>query len=493
MRNVKVRRMRVIGFALAAGAALAAAPPASAQVSSLFLDRWDLGFRLNRTSARLDAMGGTWVSLADESREINMWDYGNNVAGFIDDRDAWTGDFWASTRDLNRRTGTVGSSGEVLESGIQLSFRSFERALGLEGNLTVARDDQGGGGDRRKFSGPDVSVVGNHAIGESVVVGLGLRMIDEEENTTSRDPLAVEHNTGRTDLSVGLVYYLGDKLDLGASATFTRNRTTGVSEDGLHRDQYDWDRPSTEVGVQAIYGAESRLQGGAFFRYVRLDGGEELDISWSREFFLNPSGVDLSIRVPLLKEELKQTEAGTRWLASLSDRLDVGAALSYLSGTYDARVNPTFPSISETADEEFTSTTLSGGLAIYPVKRVSLAGQLDVGQRDEDAIVFDAVQTTTSKVKGAGGGVEYFIRPYLALRGGFRFERRTEDMELEGETTSTEFDETQILGGVGWAPGGGIFLLDAALGFTNGQMNDSAVPDETNGILFTVTGRTLFR
>jgi hypothetical protein len=479
--------------AIVAGAALAPVERASAQVSSLFLDRWDLGFTRSRTSARLDAMGRTWVALPDEAREINMWDYGRNVAGFLDDRDAWTGDFWASTRDIDRRTGPVGSSGEVVESGVQLSFRSYERALGLEGSLTVGRDEQGAGGDRRKFTGPDVSVIGNQALGESAVVGVALRLVDEEEKTTSRDPLAIEHDTSRTDLSAGLVFFIGDKLDLGASATFTRNRTTGVSEDGLHRDQYDWDRPSTEVSAQAIYGAQGRLQGGAFFRYARLDGGEELDISWSREFFLNPSGVDLSIRVPLVKEELEQTEFGTRWLASLSERLDLGAAVSYLTGTYDARVNPTFPSISVSADEEFTGTTFSAGLALHPVNRVSLAGQLDVGERTVDAVVLDAPKTETTEVTGAGAGIELFVRPDLALRGGLRFERRTEDVELEGVLTSTEFDEREILGGIGWSPRGGILLLDAAIGFSDGQMNDVAVDDETNGILFTVTGRTLFR
>jgi hypothetical protein len=478
---------------LALCATLAPTERSAAQVSSIFLDRWDLGFSLSRTSARLDAMGQPWVALVDESREINLWDYGGNVAGFIDDRDAWTGDFWARTRDVDRRTGSVGSSGEIVESGVQLSFRSFERALGIEGNLTVGRDEQGGGGDKRKFTGPDVSLVGNQAIGESAVVGVGLRLIDEEEKTTSNDPLAIEHDTSRTDLSVGLAYYVGTKLDLGASATFTRNRTTGVSEDGLHRDQYDWDRPSVDVGVQVVYGAQSSLQGGAFYRYSRLDGGEELDISWSREFFLNPSGVDLSIRVPLVKEELKQSELGTRWLVAVSDIVDIGAAVSYLSGTYDASVDATFPSISRSADEEFTSTTLNAGLAVHPVSGVSLAGQIDVGERELDGIVFDAPQTTTSNVTGFGGGLEYFVRPYLALRGGFRFQRDTEDVELEGEVTSTEFEETRILGGVGWAPSGGIFLLDMAIGFSDGESTDSAVRDETNGILFTLTGRTLFR
>lgn len=489
--EIRVRRMSIV---TAACAALVGAADASAQVSSLFLDRWNLGFEFSRNSARLDAMGNVWAAVEDESREINIWDYGSNVAGFLDDRDAWTGDFWAATRDVDRRTGTVGSSGEIVESGIQLSFRSFERALGLEGNLTVGADEVGGGvRERHKFSGPYVSVIGNQTIGESMVVGLGLRIVSEEEKTTSRDPLSIEHDTSRTDVSVGLLYYLGEKIDLGASATLTRNRTAGVSSDGLHRDQYDWDRPSADVGVQVVYGAQSAVQGGAFFRYGRLDGGEELDISWSREFFLNPSGVDLSLDVPLVKEELKETEFGTRWLVELSDVMDLGAAASARSNTYDARVNPTFPSISTSADEETSESTLTAGLAFHPVSVLTLAGQIDVGEQTLDAIVLDNPQTETTSVTSVGVGLEYFWRSDLALRGGFRLDTRTEDLEAEGETSSVDFETREISAGAGWAPGGGVFLLDLAVAFSNGEMKDAAVSDETSGIAFTITGRTLFK
>ncbi len=467
---------------------------AAAQFSSVFLDNWNLGHEFSRNSARLDALAGAWVSLEDESREINMWDYGRNVAGFLLDRDAWTGDFWAKVEDIDRRASGEPSSGSVSEGGFQAAFRSYDRAIGVEGTLTQGEDYSGEESAKHTFSGPRIGVVGNLALSESLFLGLAISQIDEKEKIVSGNPLAAEHTTSRTDWQFGAVYFLSSKIDLGASLQLSNNRIKGVSQDGLHRDEYDWDRPITEYGAQIIYGAESDLQGGAYVNWTKLDGGEVLRVSWAREFFLNPSGVDLSINVPTLSEDLSASSAGTRWFYRLINGIDVGAAAQYTSGDYSVVVNPTFPSLNRTMERSFTEMKLSMGLGLTPISDLSILGQVDVQRLETDAVVLENASERIERTTKIGGGLEYFARPSLVLRGGFAWSTYADEFDFVGELTKTEYTSTDYTGGIGWSPRGGFFILDVAIGF--GQRSADTpldLVDDSDSYMITVTGRTLLR
>lgn len=290
------------------------------------------------------------------------------------------------------------------------------------------------------------------------------------------------------------MYWLGDKIDLGANLTVSNNRITGFSSDAFHRDKYDWDRPVTEVGFQAIYGAGSDVSGGAFVRHTRLDGGEVLSISWSREFFINPSGVDLNLSVPLLDEELKETVFGTKWLVRIARAVDVGVEAAHETGTYVTEGDPTFSTFVPTTDNEFDATRVSGGLAVRPASRVSLFGQVDVSDETEDRIEIEGAFAADRSVFGLRGAVEYFWTRHVALRLGGERTTWTRDDTAPGGTTSVDFERTRVTGGVGWAPRGGVFLLDLAGGVTSTSATEPAsFEDETDGFTLSVTGRTLFR
>jgi len=469
---------------------------AAAQISPNFLDQWGLNFEFSRTSARRDALAGITVPIEDETSEINMWDYGRNVAGFLFDRDAWSGDFWASSRNLDRTSAGSGQSGRMVESGIQLAFRSRadDRALGLEGNLTSVEDQDPSRGEKHEFSGPVLGAVANQRIGESLVLGLGVVYLSEDEKVVSNDPLAVQHSTRRTDWRFGLVYYLGTKLDLGLTFTYANNRITGLSVDGFHRDKYDWDRPITELGAQIVYGDQSNLQGGIFGKYRILNGGEIMRLSWSREFFLNPSGVDLSLDVPLVNEKLRTAEAGTRWLWKVFKALNLGVSGQYLSGTYEAEVNPTFPSFVEAADQEFEALHASGGVAIWLTQRFGLYGQADALEETLDEVVQEGIQKTTRTSLGARLGLEWFWRPEIAVRLGGHLRQVRDEFEGVTDVSKVEYDELVYTGGLGWAPGGGLVQLDAAIGFTDRSAKEPEdLTDTTDGYAISLTARTLFQ
>lgn len=187
---------------------------AQAQISSTFLEEWDLSYQFSRNSARREALAGISASLQDESNEINMWDYGRNVAGFLGDRDAWAGDFWVTLADRERRVSTVGSSGSLIESGIQLSFRSYSRALGLEGNLTVVEDEATAEQANRKFTGPTVSFIGNQVLG-NFVLGAAITSVSEDENLDS--PIRSPSSTARAG-----------RIGRSASCTGSATRSTSV-------------------------------------------------------------------------------------------------------------------------------------------------------------------------------------------------------------------------------------------------------------------------
>jgi hypothetical protein len=483
---------RNLRFVAVLAAALASS--ASAQISTEFLDRWDLAYRFDRNSARLDGLAGMWVAVEDESREINMWDYGENVAGFLLDRDEWTGDFWLRVASRDRRLDGRSYSGSIGESGVRVSFRSYERALGLEGNLTAGDDSQGSSGEKHAFSGPRVAIVGNQSIGERIFLGAAFTHVNEDEKLTRANPLEAEHHTRRTDFHFGAFYYLMDLVDVGVTAQFARNRIEGVSEDGQHRDTFDWDRPVTRLGFQAILSGQDALKGGVYLRRTLLDGGEELEISWSREFFINPSGVDLTLTVPTLTEELKSMEYGTRWLYAPSPALALGVDASYEGGSYESEASPTFPAFVTTTDLDFTATGLGVGASVSPVEDLMVAGQFDVSTREIDSVVLASGQNETSSDAAARAGAEYFVRPYLALRGGLAFHLLKYDLKFLSERESRDWRSLAWAAGVGWAPRGGFLLLDFALGHTSRNLTEpDGLEDETGGFDVTITGRAFFR
>ena len=446
-------------------------------------------------------MAGVWVATPDETTEINFWDYGRNVAGFLDDRDAWTGDFWAASANRNRRAQGIPSSGDNAEGGVQLAFRSFSRALGVEASLTDSNVEDGIGTEfeRHSFGGPTVSVVANQAFGGddagvgSLVLGGALSVVNETDDVNATNQLAVAHDTDRIDYQFGAVYIPTSTISVGASLSLSDNSLSGLSESGLHRDRYTWDRPITEFGGQVLF-ERGRLQGGAFVHRSILDGGELLNVSWAREFALNPSGVDLELRVPILDEERKQTTFGTRWRVGLSNRLLAGASVEIVSGTYDAIANPTWSSFQGTTSDEFDRTEISLGIAARPIPRLLASAQLDVitGELIEEAL--ETLTTTDDEASTFRAGLEYLWVSDLVLRGGVAIGTETLDVSDTIGMTSNEFDRVLYSGGVGWLPRGGVFAVDLAFGFTDVEASSpSDLVDTTDGLSFSLSGRTLFR
>lgn len=498
MRRVLVRRKAQSIVPLAA---FLCCSSAEAQVSSLFLEEWDLHFGFSRTSARIAAMGDAYVAIEDESSEIGMWDYGRNVAGFLDDRDAWTGDFWGAASNRNRRTFGLPSSGENSEGGVQISFRSYQRALGLEFNLTRSSFEQGAGiaFERHKFGGPAVTAVGNQTLGDKIVLGAAYTIINEEDEVTAPNALSIAHNSERRNYSFGLLYYLTDDLALGGNLLLSKNPIEGISENALHRDVYEWDRPATEFGVQAIYGGRGALQGGAYLSRHLVDGGEMVDVSWAREFLFNPSGIDLSLRVPVLNEEFKEIETGTRWFYKLGGA-QLGAAVQYNDGSYDVDADPTWSSFLTSTNDDFTDTRITLGAGFRPHSRLLVAGQLSSRTRETQSIIFDSAVTETLDRGAVHVGAEYFWVSNLILRGGYVIGSDTEETARRasgsrpGSSAKNEFDRNVISGGLGWIPRGGVFQLDLSIALTDGEATaPSSLSDNTDGFTFVLSGRSILK
>ena len=344
-----------------------------------------------------------------------------------------------------------------------------------------------------------MSVVANQAFGGddagvgSLVLGGALTVINESDDVNATNQLAVAHDTDRIDYQFGAVYIPARSISVGASLSLSDNSLSGLSESGLHRDRYTWDRPVTEFGGQILF-ERGRLEGGAFVRRSILDGGELLNVSWAREFGLNPSGVDLELRVPILDEERKQTTFGTRWRIGLSNRLLAGASVEVISGTYDATANPTWSSFQGTTSDEFDATRISLGLAGRPIPRLLASAQLDVltGELTQEAL--ETLTTTDDEMSTFRAGVEYLWVSDLVLRGGVAFGTETLDIADTISSSSTEFDRVLYTGGLGWLPRGGVFAIDLAVGFTDVEASSpSDLADTTDGLSFSLSGRTLFR
>lgn len=431
-----------------------------------------------RPSLRLDAMGGLYLVVPDENNELNISDFGANIAGVAADRRGWSVESW-----FGRNNGFVDENstyyGRPVRQRDRLDFerggldvvyrREAKRALGM----TVfwnGYDTRRTYGSNSRVSGPDSRFFFNQAIGP-VTAGIGVTTASDKENVVSSDIFSIRHTSKTRRLTLAASLDLGDMASklagmyVGAQVDADRVRIDGASTDpaGFHGDEFRWRRPATGVRLTLVRPeGPGALAFGANVGRLRREGTEEATISWSDRFPENPSRVNYTVRVPSFTEKETGWDAEGRASWRLSRRLRLGGHGVYQK--FDSAVqvasNSNFVGSRLQEDSGLTFWRLGAGLGTVlrgGRLRAGLEGSVDGGRLKSERLRQElTVKTRTYEVRA---GAEYFVVADLAVRAGYQ--RGSLDPAV-GEPGSLGLSSGFTLG-FGYVPRGGLVAIDAYL------------------------------
>lgn len=469
-----------------ASPALARYAQVSAQDAGLVLEQ-GIG------AVRLDALAGMRLAVPDENNELNLSDYGMNLTGRLQDADGRRMDLWYRSTDLvvdDRDASHVRSRtrNETIEAGTDLSWRKAgERLLGIRWSHDLFRYSYEMG-DRGQTRGPSYGAYVVQKAGP-VYLGAAITWATDAENLTTNDVFGITHD-GEAWIYTGSVAYYRGPFDVGVQYDYdqTEIRGSGHDESRFHEDEYTWRRPDGRLSGSLVWHASEKLQGAVVGRLSSIDGREEVTISWSDRFPDNPSGANYKIRVGTFSEEVRTRTLGTRWEARPTEAINLAAEIE--NGSHDDKVDEgtNFKGTRREQDVEQSWNRIGVGVGwTSPMQRLRLAVEGAYTALSTDTRGIADVTTVDSFYAEARAGIEYFIRPAVALRGGYA--RLSEDANRDAGRSLLQGNAFTI--GAGYLPKGGLIQVDAALRLEDMQPDYSDPSRESGRFHFSSSVRLL--
>ena len=414
-------------------------------------------------STRLDGMGRLELVIPDENNEINLLDYGGNLAGTIFDKDHWSLETWTryhnlllDPRDPTRRRF------RFLSGGTRVVYRKADqRAIGAAVNYQRLEASPVTGDDVA-VRGPVTEAFYNERPFSWLAAAVSLGLNSENEDRVSEDVFSVRHRQGRIEGQVGLAFLLGS-YRLGATWDFRRGEITGTSRDpaAFHSDQFVWKRPEDTFSAQAVFLPDGPVRGGAFVRRKAFEGGETARLRWSDRFPDNGSRENFALETTSFLEEEESTTYGTRWFYELGATWRLGGLLSGASGSTLVTEGVNFKGSRRAGETDFDSRRLGAGASGLFLDRRLQAGveaYLERGDLTESSVraaVDRSWQTRSLRV-----GAEMFWTKSFVVRGGLV----TEDLDLDVDRPASRHRGFLYTLGASYLPRGGLWQLDGALG-----------------------------
>jgi hypothetical protein len=428
-----------------------------------------------RPSLRLDAMGGLHLVIPDENNELNLSDFGGNLAGVLRDRSGWSVESWLGRNnsfvDLN--TAYLGQDVrqrnrlDLEGGGLDVVYRrGAKSALGMtlfwrgyDARLTY--------GPNSRVSGPDSRVFVNHVVGP-LTVAVGAATASDKEDLVALDIFSIHHTSESRRLTVAAAWDLNMAgMSVGAQLDADRVRIDGASADpsGFHNDTFEWRRPATQMRLTLV--RPERLDPLAFGVTVgrlRREGTEEATISWSNRFPQNPSRVNYANRVPSFTETEHGWDAGGRasWRFARYLRLSGEGLYRALEDRVTESANSNFSGSRSQEIAKRTAWRFGAGLGAVLLRdgrlRAGVETAVDGGRLDSQ----HPRQTLVQETRGyeTRTGVEYLFARDLVVRAGYQWRSRDHAV---GEPASLGLSNGLTLG-FGYVPRGGLIALDTFLG-----------------------------
>ena len=461
---------RAVTSGALAAAVLVASAPAGAAILNDRLSREPSSFTFGTGTARLDGMGLT-IAAPDENNEINSLDYGDNPAGLLADRDAWSVDARYSHEErIDKEVELPGNDFLGNTWSLLAAFRSNGvRAIGLavdylDGEVGVGNDAQ------YKYKQTQYRLIYNQMFGR-LAAGLEFRYLEETEDQTAGSLFyGIEHDSNVAMGVAGLEYRFNPWISLSARGSLERSNITGLASGDEFHDTFDWERPAGGLEGQLFVDRE-RLHGAAIYGKSNGAGEETISAEWSPLFEYNPGPYFVQFETETFTEDFDVNPFRTRWEYELIPaRARVAASYNSSGIDYATVANPI---VIGSRDERLLTDDRDhftlGGSATLMNDRLLLGAQyarLKNTLEDLDPLTGYTEETTIGQFNVGG---EVIATDNLALRGGLGF-RTIENQDVVGDTPDPDYEprrqgsngETLLSLGAGWVPRGGTLQVDAA-------------------------------
>jgi hypothetical protein len=442
-----------------------------------------------RPSVRLAGMGQLGLVVEDENNEINLSDFGANLAGVAEDRDGWSLESWVGQTNsvddyLSLADGTstrVRNRVNRERAGTEAVYRKpGKRAIGVTA-LYDSQDNTLTGGPRSKIDGPNVSFLYNE-ISLPVAFAARVGTWSDNQSLVSSDIFAIRNfSTGWfTSFASAIAWRgwkIGGQLDLDRVRVFGRSR----DPDGYHQDDYTWNRPASQYRFSLIRPEGSRLAAGLNITGLRRNGNEEGKISWSNRFPPNPSRANYLVRIPTFEETERDLGAEGRVLYQLlaSTRLAGYGSYQKLHNKVTEDPSGNFPGSRRQQDNELKGWRLGGGVGFSLLgRRLTLGVEgFGEGRTLNSKLATDGAETK-ARTFAVHAGAEWLLPSRIAIRGGVT--RGAYDENLDQPLSL--YTSNGLSAGLGYVPLGGIFSLDAAYRFLHQKPDFQGGSDRTTDV-----------
>ncbi len=421
--------------------------------------------------ARLLAMGGMQVAVADENHEVNLLDFAGNITGHLTDKPSHHIDAFSGPRTWRDRT-TLGlgdqaithfptlfqvnlkPSDHVALGGTAAFFDATAERLvtpGLRQTFVLPVEENADGSVTYEvidagLQGPALSGHGARRFGDKLAAGIELSWARQREEKGTPARYQVDHIANTTQLAGSFTYRVVEggggtveSLVAGANGAFGRTRFDGRAISDVHIDQLDWERPLVAGSVHVLgdFAGDTRL--GVDFRYQSFEGRETAHRNWSELFFLNPTGRTLIIDELTFEEGFRSKELELRFQrAARQTPIFIGAGFRVGQNEYWQLPQENTNSYVQAKILRQTAWRAAGGASYrLPRGRGLVAGELAYGFDDLDRRISKPTRTEPKAVLEIGAGGEYF--PFLrgGVRGGFRLLKEDGNRDLDDPVLDT--------------------------------------------------------
>ena len=457
---------RVLSLGVPVLLAAAAIPAARAEFLEERTTRNLVPIQYGVGTTRLDGMG-LRLAARDENNEINLLDYGDNPAGLLTDKDAWSVDVRLSHRERVERNPALsgfdfnGNTYSVLagyrSSGIQAMAGGYDyvdsRIRQKDNSPTEYKDSQ-------------YRFLFNRMV-RKFSFGFEFRYGDESEDLINPGRIYfIEHTAKNYKGIVGLSYPIHEYVTVAGLGNLRRASITGEASSDAHLDTFDWSRPSGGLEGQ-LFVNHPRVQGGASIGKTKGAGEETVAIGWSPLFVFNPSNNFVRFDKRVFTEKRDQSTFRTRWDFELvPDFATLSGSFNNESSDGEIRNIPTVVGSRSAISESFDASELAVGAGLLMLDQRLFAG---AELRRQEQTYEDKDPLTGYKqdlsINGFNFGFEYLVLENLATRAGFgvRSEDRGDSRDPEETSGGTgSHGATTASFGLGLVPAGGILQLDAA-------------------------------
>ena len=496
------------GLSLLAVALLGAtwAIPASGQ---LLIDRLfnpTSPANLEIVSVRLFGMGGFTVSVRDENRQINLWDYSRNPAGFGDDRDSWSAEVLYDHNESNLNSEFF-EGDDLRRNDIGLLFGYYRpKRMGLGGFIGYAKAQaQTFPAQKTTAEVSGFGLVGNAYPLKTVSLGVMYSFRGSDNDALSRSIYDIAHQ-GDKHRATGAASWMPVRgIALAGQLEYVGITRTGESVSSVHNDVFEWKQNGLQYSLEGFVD-RGRLQGAVTYRSQNLDGREDATLSWSERFNFNPTNDPHKETTTTFDETRGADEFRTRWnLDVVPGIANIGVEYVDTSGEVEVNTNPnrigSLGSLPARRQDLDGWEVAVGGSFVTAGRRLLLAAEWTGGSSK----LAEAAEIGEFSVKKdewlIRGGSEYLLGETIAGRLGVIY--RVEDW-VTTELGAFTYDATTLAAGIGVVPSGGIWQFDLAYQFDlrdnvkvdatqpDGSVASTDIPIDTNRSRFAAMVRYLF-